>query len=62
MQVNTTTNEPVHVVVTNVLGQKVKELTTTTNTATELQIAQPGIYFINARTESGHWVERVVVE
>ena len=62
MQVNTTANEPVHVVVTNVLGQKVKELTITTNTATKLQIKQPGIYFINAHTEREHWVERVVVE
>ena len=62
MQVNTTTNESVDVVVTNVLGQKIKELTIATNTATKLQIEQPGIYFINARTASGHWVERVVVE
>ena len=56
------TNEPATVVVTNVLGQKVMELTTSTNRATEMQIKRPGIYFINARTESGHWVERVVVE
>ena len=62
MQVNTTANEPVRMVVTNVLGQKVKELTITTNTATKLQIEQPGIYFINAHTEREHWVERVVVE
>ena len=62
MQVNTTTNESVDVVVTNVLGQKIKELTIATNTATKLQIEQPGIYFINAHTEREHWVERVVVE
>lgn len=42
------TEEPVTITVINILGQKVKECSGLTNKATDIQVNQPGIYFIMA--------------
>ncbi len=56
-------NGPVHVVITNVLGKKVKEFTAATNTDVEVSIGQPaGIYMLSATTEHGRFTEKVTVQ
>jgi Secretion system C-terminal sorting domain/Bacterial Ig-like domain (group 2)/NHL repeat len=55
------TEQDVSIVVTNILGHKIKRLTTYTNKNTELQIAVPGIYFVNVSTNNGNWSKKVVV-
>ncbi len=56
-------NGPVHVVITNVLGKKVKEFTATTNTDVEVSIGQPaGIYMLSATTENGRYTEKVTIQ
>ena len=55
-------NEQVQVIITNILGEKVKEFTATTNTDTEINLnAAAGIYLLSANTEHGRYVARVVV-
>jgi len=57
------TDEPVDVIVTNTVGEKVLETTTTTNKATDIKISQPaGVYFLTARTANSRNVVKVVVE
>ncbi len=56
-------DEEAEVIVTNTVGEKVLETTTTTNKATEINISQPaGIYFLTARTANSRNVVKVVVE
>jgi len=55
-------NEQVRIVITNILGEQVKEFTATTNTDTEISLnAAAGIYLLSANTEHGRYVARVVV-
>ncbi len=50
------------VTITNVVGEKVKELNITTNKATEVKLDQPaGIYFINARTINGDFSAKISI-
>ena len=59
----TENDEPVMVVVTNIIGKKVKEFTTTTNKITEVQLnTAPGIYLLTASTSNGRYVAKVTVE
>jgi len=63
MSLQSLNDEQVQVVITNTLGEKVKEFTTTTNMATAIQLDQPaGIYFLSAITEHGTYVAKVMVE
>ncbi len=56
-------NEDVQVVVTNIVGGKVKEFTMATNTKTDLQLAVPsGIYLISASSAHGTHVKKIVIE
>jgi trimeric autotransporter adhesin len=56
------TNEEVSVVVTNVVGVKVKEFTATTNKETETDLhVPPGMYMISATTAHGIWVKKIMV-
>jgi len=56
------TNEPVNIIVTNIVGEKVKEITTNANTATEIRIDGPaGIYFVSASAATGNYMIKVVV-
>ncbi len=55
-------NETVHVVITNLLGEKVKEFTATTNTDTEVNLnVAAGVYLLSANTDNARYVARVVV-
>ena len=55
--------EPVQVIITNIIGQKIKEITTTTNKEIEIKLnAPPGMYFLNAITEQGRQSAKVVVQ
>ena len=49
-------NELAHIVVTNVLGQTVKEINAATNKSQSVDLnAAAGVYFITATTANGMW-------
>ncbi len=55
-------NEPAQVTVTNVVGAKVKELTTNTNEVTDVSLNDAdGIYFVNITTAHGRYSGKIVV-
>ena len=55
-------NEEVHVQVTNLLGQKVKEATTATNTPLTVQLDMAaGVYLLTGHTAHGTYTARVTV-
>jgi hypothetical protein len=63
LSLNTAVTEPVHIVISNTLGEKVRELNTTTNNIANIRLDQgAGIYFITAFTAQERYVARVVVE
>ncbi len=63
MHLITENDEQVMVVVTNIIGKKVKEFTTTTNKATDVQLnTAPGIYLLTATTSNGRYVVKITVE
>lgn len=54
---------PVQLIVTNIIGEKVKEISTVTNRITPLKLkTAAGIYFINATTAGNSYAAKVVVE
>ncbi|MFI5196094.1 MAG: T9SS type A sorting domain-containing protein, partial [Chitinophagales bacterium] len=56
------TDEEVHVVITNIVGEKVREFITTTNKAVDIRLdPAAGIYLISASTAQGRYVAKVVV-
>lgn len=55
--------EPVHVVITNMLGAKVRECTTIANSKLDIQLdATPGIYFLTATTAKRRYMAKVMVQ
>ena len=53
----------VTITVTNLLGEKVKELPTTTNQPTQMQMDSPaGIYFVTAITNNKTLTAKIVVQ
>jgi len=55
-------NEQAQVVIKNIVGETVKEFTTTTNTPTNILLdVANGIYFVNVTTGTGKWCEKVTV-
>lgn len=63
MKLTSDINEPVHVVITNLTGQKVQEFNTTTNTETEVEMSQAaGIYMLSASTSGGLQIAKIIVE
>jgi hypothetical protein len=55
-------NEPVQVIITNVVGEKVMEFTTATNKEQEVKInRKAGIYFISAITAHGTNTVKVMI-
>ena len=55
-------SEPVHVTVTNVVGEVVKEYTTTTNKELNITLSSPaGIYLVSAITEHDRYQAKVVI-
>ncbi len=56
-------NEQAHIVISNIVGEKVKEFTAATNNITDVQLNQaPGVYLLSVTTTSGKYVGRIVVE
>ena len=57
-------DEPVKVIITNIMGQKVREFVATTNQPVTVSLAEhaPGIYFMAARTASQSYFMNVVIE
>ncbi len=56
-------NEPVHVVVTDLTGRLVKQLTLITNNKADIMLNQPrGIYIVSATTMLHKYVVKMVVE
>ncbi len=63
LRLSATVNETAEVVVTNVVGEVVKQFSSATNKDTEVALhAPPGVYFVSASTASGKWVEKVLIE
>jgi hypothetical protein len=55
-------DEEVHVMVTNIVGEKVQEFITTTNKAVDIKLnPSAGIYLLSASTASGKYVTKIVV-
>jgi len=53
----------VQLTITNIVGQKIKEVTAATNKDVEVEMSVPkGMYFITAITVQGRLSEKVVVE
>lgn len=56
-------SESVSVVITNVMGQMVKELNIATNRSTEMELnVPPGVYTVSAITSQGRMVRQLVVQ
>jgi len=64
VNLSSASNEPIQIVVTNLLGITIKEIATTTNKETEIQLdaPPPGIYFITAVTGQGTQSGKVVIQ
>ncbi len=57
------TNDEIQIVINNLTGEKVMELSTTTNRLTNIKLdAPPGIYFLTAISSAGKSVMKVSVE
>ncbi len=55
-------NEPVQIIITNLLGQKIKDIPATTNKTLEIQLEAPaGMYFLNVITGREVRSEKIVV-
>lgn len=55
--------QQVHIVITNIIGEKVKEAYTTTSTQLTLDINVPaGVYIISAATTQGTVVKKIIVQ
>ena len=55
-------DEPVAVVVTDVVGTVIKYVTATTNRDSELMLHTPGLYLITATTATGKWTQKILVQ
>ena len=56
-------DEEVHVVISNIVGEKVREFITTTNKAVDIKLnPAPGIYLLSATTAYGRYIAKVVVD
>ncbi len=56
-------NEPVEVTITNVIGEKISQFTTTTNMVTNIILNKAaGIYILSANTIHGRFVAKITVE
>ena len=53
---------PAHIIITNAMGQKVYEASTTTGAPLPIQLTSPpGTYFVHATTANERWMEKVVI-
>jgi hypothetical protein len=62
LNLQTAVSQEATVIITNMIGEKVKELTVKTNDATEIRLDQPsGIYFVTAKTATGTYTAKVTI-
>jgi hypothetical protein len=61
MNVSSDDNEEVAIVITNVIGEKVRELRTTTNQPVDITLESPGIYFLSANTARNNCTAKIIV-
>ncbi len=63
LRLSATVNETAEVVVTNVVGEVVKQFSSATNKDMEVILyTSPGVYFVTVTTASGKWMEKVLIE
>jgi hypothetical protein len=63
LNLETPVTSSVNVTITNVVGQVVKEFTTTSNLQTNVRLDQPaGLYIITATTETGKYTTKLIIE
>ena len=63
IDISSPVNEPVHIRITNAIGQLVNEYTTATNKVFEIKLEQPtGIYFLSAYTSHSRYTTKVTIE
>ncbi|MCD6011410.1 MAG: Secretion system C-terminal sorting domain [Flavipsychrobacter sp.] len=63
VRVSSLADEQVQVVVTDVTGTRVHELTTTTNKETNINLHVPaGMYMVQIATADKQWVRKILVE
>jgi len=63
ISVSSTFNEPTTITITNMIGEKVAEITGTTNQTIDASLHAPaGIYLINASTPHGNMGGKIVIE
>jgi len=56
-------DEPVQILISNIVGEKVREVSGVTNKAMEIKLNDAvGVYFINASTAKGNYVRKVAME
>ena len=56
-------DESAAIIISNILGEKIKEITTTTNTETEIRLNVPaGLYMVSVSTAHGNYVSKVTVK
>ncbi len=58
----TSNDKQAKVIITDIIGRHVKELSSLTNVVTTLQLCQPAIYFVQVYTEAGCWFGKVLVQ
>jgi uncharacterized protein YjdB len=63
LNVLSATDDVAHIVITNIVGEKVKEFTLSTNAINSISLGQPaGIYFLSATTLNSKYFVKIVVE
>lgn len=63
INLSSVTSQYAHVAITNVLGQKVKEMVLTTNKDTEVNInVTPGVYFVSAEVGDKQFQRKIMVQ
>ncbi len=62
LQLASPMKEDAYITITNILGERVKELTISTNTTTEIALQLPqGIYFVAAQTNTARYTTKIVI-
>jgi hypothetical protein len=62
LELNTTKTEQAHIIISNLMGEKIKEIDATTNQSVGMQMNLPtGIYFISATAAGQKYFTKVVV-
>jgi sugar lactone lactonase YvrE len=62
VKLSSATDEGVHLTITNVVGERIKEYTTTTNSTMAIKLDAPvGVYFLDIVSAHGRWNKRVLV-